>query len=121
MATKTLAYKKRKKKYYPAKKKEWEDYIDRLPKYTFGTVEKWNIFVFIANYIVQALQAYKDHDKAGVPYGFEDMDDWNATIQKMIDAFDILRGQYFHHDEEEERIIKEGFDLFHKYFRHLWD
>lgn len=72
----------------------------------------------IANYIVQALQAYKDHDKAGVPYGFEEMDEWNATIQKMIDAFDILRRDEYLYDDKEQ-TIKEGLDLFRKYFRHL--
>lgn len=118
MARKTLTYKK--KKNCPTKKKECEDKFDIFPKFTFSTKEIWGIYAFIANYIVQALQAYKDHDKAGIPYGFEEMDEWNATIQKMIDAFDILRrGVYIYDDKEKE--INEGLDLFRKYFRHLWD
>jgi hypothetical protein len=45
---------------------------------------------------------------------------WDSTIQKMIDAFEILSRPYTPTDEEDP-IVEEGLDLFRKYYRNLWD
>ena len=53
----------------------------------------------------------------------KDMRKWNNTIQKMIDAFELLIDEdklgIFTKDEEE--AIEHGLELFGKYFRYLWD
>ena len=51
------------------------------------------------------------------------MNEWNQAIQKMIDAFELLRdkddkGVY---TSEEDETIRHGLELFGKYFRYLWD
>lgn len=48
------------------------------------------------------------------------MDEWNKAIQKMIDAFELMK--YVHvFDDEDNRIVEQGLDLFRKYYRSLWD
>lgn len=49
-----------------------------------------------------------------------DMKQWDKIIQKMIDAFELIRGSVCH-TEEENKIIDEGLGLFSKYFLYLWD
>ena len=45
---------------------------------------------------------------------------WNKAIQKMVDAFDLMK--YVHTlSKEEEAVVTKGLNLFCKYFRHLWD
>ena len=48
------------------------------------------------------------------------MAEWNKAIQKMIDAFELLK-QITSFSDEEEQTIEEGLDLFRKHFRNLWD
>ena len=43
---------------------------------------------------------------------------WNNTIQKMIDAFELMK--YVHSlSADEERTVSEGLSLFCKYFRNF--
>ena len=44
----------------------------------------------------------------------------NKAIQKMIDAFELLK-RITSFSDEEEQTIEEGLDLFRKHFRNLWD
>ena len=67
------------------------------------------------------LKAFKALDKHGHPPGFKDIAAWNKAIQKMIDAFELLMYNSMSSDEDEQRTINEGLDLFRKYFLNLWD
>ena len=67
------------------------------------------------------LQAFKALDKDGVPPEFDDMRKWNNTIQKMIDAFELMKYAGRVNTKEEEQTIEQGLDIFRKYFRSLWD
>ena len=82
--------------------------------------EIWNTDNALAQLIVPRLQAFKELDKHGYPPECKDMREWNSTIQKMIDAFEILSRPYTPSDEEDP-IVEEGLDLFRKYYRNLWD
>ena len=44
----------------------------------------------------------------------------NTKIQKVIDAFELMK-YVCSNTEEEERTIEQCLDLFRKYFRSLWD
>ena len=55
------------------------------------------------------------------PPDFDDMHKWNNTIQKMADAFELMKYAGATHTKEEERTIEQGLDLFRKYYRNLWD
>ena len=90
-------------------------------KNDFPIEEVWNTDNTIAQLIVPRLQAFKALDKHGVPPDFKDMREWNNAIQKMIDAFELMKYAGRVNTKEEERTIEEGLDLFRKYFRSLWD
>jgi hypothetical protein len=45
---------------------------------------------------------------------------WNNTIQKMIDAFDLMKYSGTLSDVE-KKTVDEGLSLFCKYFLNLWD
>ena len=58
--------------------------------------------------------------KHGCPPECKDMREWNSTIQKMIDAFELMK--YVHTpNPDESKTIEQGLDLFCKYYRNLWD
>lgn len=59
--------------------------------------------------------------KYGRPSEFKDIREWNKTIQKMIDAFELMKYAGSLHTEDEEQTIEQGLDLFRKYYRNLWD
>lgn len=82
--------------------------------------EIWNTESTLARDIVPRLKAFKALNKHGGPQEVEDMKQWNDIIQKMIDAFELIKDDFYHTDEE-NKIINEGLDLFRKYFRNLWD
>ena len=83
--------------------------------------EIWNTDNTLAQLIAPRLLAFKALDKHGGPFEFKDMREWNNTIQKMIDAFELMKYAGASHTEEEERTIEQGLDLFRKYIRYLWD
>ena len=82
--------------------------------------EVWNTDNTLAQLIVPRLQAFKALDKHGGPSDFMDIREWNNAIQKMIDAFELLKYNSSFSDEE-WNIITEGLDLFCKHYRNLWD
>ena len=90
-------------------------------KNDFPIEEVWNTDNTIAQLIVPRLQAFKALDKHGGPPDFSEMREWNNAIQKMIDAFELMKYAGRVNTKEEERTIEEGLDLFRKYFRSLWD
>ena len=89
-------------------------------KHDFSIDDIWNTDNALAQLIVPRLQAFKALDKHGYPEDCSDMRTWNNTIQKMIDAFELMK--YVHPlSADEERTVSEGLSLFCKYFRNLWD
>ena len=89
-------------------------------KNDFPIEEVWNTDNTIAQLIVPRLQAFKALDKHGYCPHFKGMREWNNAIQKMINAFELLKYNSSF-SEEEEKTIKEGLDLFCKHYRNLWD
>ena len=48
------------------------------------------------------------------------MREWNNIIQKMIDAFELMK--YVHTpSSDDDNTIQQGLDLFCKFYRYLWD
>lgn len=89
-------------------------------KHDYPITEIWNTGATIAALIVPLLRAFKSLDKHCYPPSMSGIKEWNGAIQKMIDAF-VLLGITRSYTEEEEAIISEGLDLFHQYYRDLWD
>lgn len=90
-------------------------------KHDYPIDEVWVTYSTLAQLIVPRLQAFKALDKHGYCPDFNDMREWNNAIQKMIDAFELMKYAGGVDTMEEERTIEEGLDLFCKYFRSLWD
>lgn len=86
----------------------------------FPIEEIWNTECILASLIAPRLRAFKALNKHGFPPDMHNMRQWNSTIQKMIDAFDLL-SETKSYSENEEQTITEGLDLFHRHFRNLWD
>lgn len=82
--------------------------------------EIWNTNNMLARNIAQRLTTFKALEKHGHPVDMKDMREWNNTIQKMIDAFEIMKHTHVE-DENEHITIDEGLKLFCRYFRNLWD
>ena len=103
------------------RKKRDDDSENWSYKNDYPIEEVWGTYHNIARDIVPRLKAFKALDKHGHPPGFKDIAAWNKTIQKMIDAFELLMYNSMSSDEDEQRTINEGLDLFRKYFLNLWD
>lgn len=90
-------------------------------KHDYPIEEIWNTYYVLSQLILPRLKAFKALDKHGHPADFKDITQWNTTIQKMIDAFELMaRPSVFSNAEENEKIT-EGLELFCKYFCNLWD
>lgn len=89
-------------------------------KHDYPIEDIWNTYKTLAQFIAPRLLAFKALEKHGGPQDFKDMREWNNTIQKMTDAFELMKYDYIY-SEEEEHTIEQGLDLFRKYFRSLWD
>ena len=100
------------------KKKNDESYDDY--KYGYPIDEVWGTYHYLAREIAPRLKAFKALDKHGWPDDFETQEDWNNAIQKMIDAFELVK-VYSPSYEEDVRTVEQGVELFCKYYRDLSD
>ena len=89
-------------------------------KNDFPIEEVWNTDNTLAQLIVPRLQAFKALDKGGCPDDFKDIQEWNNTIQNMIDAFELMKYASTSFTEDDEQTVEKGLDLFRKYYRSLW-
>ena len=100
------------------KKKAYNDSIDYINGYPISEV--WGTYHYLAREIAPRLKAFKALDKHGWPEDFENQEDWNNTIQKMINAFELVK-DYSPSYEEDIRTVEQGVELFCKYYRDLSD
>ena len=89
-------------------------------KHDFPIEEVWNTNNTLARLIAPRLTTYKELDKHGSPPDVGDITKWNHIIQKMIDAFELMK-EVPRLSDKEEVIVSEGLDMFCKYYRYLWD
>lgn len=99
-------------------KKKYDDSIDYINGYPISEV--WGTYHYLAREIADRLKAFKALEKHGYCPAFKGMAEWNKAIQKMIDAFELLK-HITSFSEEEEKIIEEGLELFCRHYRYLWD
>lgn len=90
----------------------------------YSDKELWNLDSTFCKWIIPRLKAFKEKT-IGYPHDFNSLEEWKETIQKMIDAFELYDTDLpsvFDSEKytEENRIIKEGFELFGKYLKCLW-
>ena len=103
------------------KRKKKDDSVENWSyKNDYPIEEVWNTDTYIAKLIVPRLKAFKALDKHGYCPGFSGIETWNKAIQKMIDAFELVK-EYSPSYEEDIRIVDEGVELFCKYYHDLSD
>ena len=90
-------------------------------KHDYPIEQVWNTDTALAQLIEPRLQAFKELEKHGHPAEFKDMREWNNTIQKIIDAFELMKYVRTTSDIKNKETIERGLDLFRKPFRNLWD
>ena len=95
-------------------KKNWSHKND------FQIEEVWGTYHTLSQLIVPRLLAFKALDKHGYCPDCKDMREWNNAIQKMIDAFELMKYATTYSEVEEHTIV-QGLALFSKYFRYLRD
>lgn len=95
-------------------KKNWSHKNDFQIEEVLGTYHT------LSQLIVPRLLAFKALDKHGYCPDFKDMREWNNAIQKMIDAFELMKYATTYSEVEEHTIV-QGLALFSKYFRYLRD
>lgn len=89
-------------------------------KNDFPIEEVWNTDNTLAQLIAPRLLAFKALDKHGYPPSLKSMREWNNTIQKMVDAFELMK--YVRTLSDDEKVsVREGLELFCKYYLNLWD
>ena len=113
--------KKKFEKSFKKWRKEANSGIDLGYKYGYPEEEIWETDACLAREITTRLYAFKAYKKHRYPSGMKGGErEWDQTIRKMIDAFELLKYECMFSAEEEE-AISEGLALFCKYFRNLWD
>ena len=82
--------------------------------------ELYNLDITIAKFVLPRLQEFKNN-LFGTPYPLT-KEEYNDILDKMIWSFDIIsRGDHIIMDDDEnDKRVQEGLDLFAKYFRNLW-
>ena len=101
-------------------KKQKNPNINWSHKNDFQIEEVWNTYHTIAQLIVPRLQAFKALDKHGYCPYFKDMREWNCAIQKMIDAFELMKYTNTYSEDEKGQSsssCRRGSTA--KCFRHL--
>ena len=91
----------------------------------FKNSEFFSLDYSLSLYIYSQLCYFRDNCLYGIPCDFEP-EQWEATIDKMIEAFKLIITQP-HSDsltiedsKNRQKKIRYGMRLFIKYFRHLW-
>lgn len=97
-------------------------YKKELKENGFDSTELWNLDYTIAKFILPRLIAYMEDNVAGYPSSFENAQQWQKTLLKMIKAFELIiqknEGELL--TAKEEKKIAKGLKLFAKNLQNLW-
>jgi hypothetical protein len=98
-------------------KREWDLYKQRL-KYDFDDSDTWCLATTNAQWIVPRLERFMEL-RNGHPIGLSDQE-WDEILNKILFAFKTIAKDdctltYKNHEQ-----IKEGLELYAKYYLNLW-
>ncbi len=90
-------------------------------RYGSGCCDVFNLDYHLAKIILPHLKEFRKNPFS-YPAHFNSHEEWEEILDKMIWAFDdFVNGDDFPADYEEQyRKQQEGFELFGKHFRSLW-
>lgn len=100
------------------------EFAKQREKRGWDDTECWNLDSTIASFIIPRLKVFKEIHKTH-PCELSDKQ-WEEIIDKMILAFELSKDDWWEYNSDKEREegnikMKEGLELFAKYFTHLWD
>jgi hypothetical protein len=105
-------------------------YIKQKATRGYSDIEVWNLNTYVAKYTLPRSKEYR-RDLSGYPASQNDPDAdtfeaWQKTVDKMIFALDAVAHEFDSdaghdklHDNQAE--VREGLELFGKWFQNLWD
>lgn len=107
-------------------------YQNQLKERGFDDTECWNLDEGILRYALPRIKRLKEIQH-GFPCEFKTIEEWNDILDKIIWSFEEHLKYYRDSDtsgtcftdtietEELNRKVQEGFELFGKHLRNLWD
>ena len=92
-------------------------------RHGFSPAETWSLDYTISSFIIPRLK-YFANNLWGYPADLTE-EEWDVILGKMILAFETHKATQETDcclaDENEAKIVKDGMDLFVKYYMNLWD
>lgn len=85
----------------------------------FDTSECWSLDITIAKFILPRLIEFKEKT-IGTPTMIKTAEQWLKILSKMIVAFELISKENHISNDEENKKIQKGLDLFRKYYFSLW-
>lgn len=95
-------------------------FIEQLETRGWTDADTWSLDHSLAKWITPRLKRFKEVTNCS-PSTLKEKQ-WNAILQKMIDAFEMIsHDNYFMlTDKKKLKKVNAGLDLFRKYFMSLW-
>lgn len=85
--------------------------------------DTWSLDITFAKFAIPRLKLFKK-STIGFPWRLKSFEEWEAILDKMILAFELIANgddDFTREDYEEiNKKINEGLELFATYFRDLW-
>lgn len=89
-----------------------------MPEYGFSVYEFFNLDHTFDLLIYPRLCYFRDHCNVGSPGGMS-FEEWNETLNKIINAFYLRLTEYNLTNKQREQV-QEGLHLFAEYYETLW-
>ena len=100
------------------KSKESKKYKKQRIERGFDDTETYSLFFTIAKFTLPRLKRFKEVTSSHpTDMTFEE---WMIILDKITESLEIISKDDFSFSHEKEAKIKEGIDLFGKYFTYLW-
>lgn len=85
----------------------------------FDDTEFWSLFTTIARFIHPRLKTWIDYEPVSYPPEIT-YEEWMHILKVMERSFRMIADDNFF-AAKDYKEVKEGLDLFHEYYLHLWD
>lgn len=96
-------------------------YAEQRKTRGWDDTELWNLDYTIARFVYPRLKRFIKLEPVSYPNDFESYEDWIECLHKMLKSFEYASNSDNMEDLKDSEEIQEGFELFGKYFQHLWD
>lgn len=89
----------------------------------FDDSELWNLDHTISRFVLPRLKEFKrKYSVRGTPSQIETNEEWQAILDDMIKAFEIMsQSEFPDYDKNKIEQVEKGLQLFVKHFNSLWD